>query len=132
MISAYQVYMASVDEYAAAIKLVGSLRHWRKLTTCKWFVEGEKIKSFEGLNQWREDMAARDSLTAKQALITRTRTGDTGAARALLDLSNKNKGGINGPGRPSVKNRIAEKERAKAEEERQAKIAAALRAQENG
>ena len=34
--SAYQIYMNSSDEYEAAMKLVGSLRHWRRLCALDW------------------------------------------------------------------------------------------------
>jgi len=85
--SAYLIYLSSIDEYDAATKLVGSMRHWRKLLACKWFMEGLKNKGFEGLTLWREDMAARDRSSAKKALILKTVDGDTSAARKILDMS---------------------------------------------
>ena len=47
--SAYLIYMHSIDEYDAATKLVGSLKHWRKLLAATWFMEGNPLKGFEGL-----------------------------------------------------------------------------------
>lgn len=85
--SAYQIYMHSTDEYEAAMKLVGSMRHWRKLCVLEWFMEGIKEKLFEGLNQWREDMRMRDASEAKSHLRKAAKKGDTSSARKLLDTS---------------------------------------------
>lgn len=87
--SAYQIYMHSVDEYDAAMKLVGSMRHWRKLCKLDWFLEGIPDKMFEGLKQWREDMKYRDASTAKRQLMSAANStrGDTAAARKILDMS---------------------------------------------
>ena len=82
--SAYQIYMDSVDEHEAALKLVGSLSHWRKLTGLKWFLEGRTECQFEGLIQWREDMKARDASEAKKVLQEQTKEKNVTAARALL------------------------------------------------
>lgn len=86
-ISAYQIYMHAVDEYEAALKLVGSIDHWDKLCGLKWFMEGDPARSFTGVIQWREDMKRRDSMLAKRVLMYNARTGkDTSAARALLQM----------------------------------------------
>jgi hypothetical protein len=82
--SAYQIYMNSIDEHEAALKLVGSLSHWRKLTSLKWFLEGRPECQFEGLIQWREDMKARDASSAKQVLQEQVKEKNITAARALL------------------------------------------------
>lgn len=66
--SAYMIYMASVDEYDAAMKLVGSMSHWRQLITLGWFQKGILSYGFSGLNQWREDMALRDMSSAKKII----------------------------------------------------------------
>ena len=86
-ISAYQVYMNSIDEREAALKLVGSLSHWRKLCSLKWFMEGRTECQFEGLAQWREDMAARDSTEAKRVILAQCREDNVPAARALDKMS---------------------------------------------
>ena len=85
--SAYLIYMHAIDEYDAATKLVGSLRHWRKLLNCKWFMEGLKNKGFEGLDQWRKDMVDRDASAGKRALMKQVAKGDTSAARKILDMA---------------------------------------------
>lgn len=81
--SAYQIYMNSVDENEAAMKLVGTLSHWRKLINLKWFQNGRANTGFEGINQWRKDMAARDSTEAKRVLLSQCSTDNVAAARAL-------------------------------------------------
>lgn len=83
--SAYQIYMDSVDEYEAAMTLLGSMTHWRKLCSLKWFIEGRPECQFDGLASWRLDLEARDHSTAKKTLIEEAENGSVAAARALLD-----------------------------------------------
>ncbi len=85
--SAYQIYINSVDETEAAIKLVGSLSHWRKLCSLKWFLTGRKDVGFEGLLQWRQDMWERDRSSAKKVLIKLASEGNVTAARTLDKLA---------------------------------------------
>lgn len=87
--SAYQIYMHSVDESDAALKLVGSLSHWRRLCKLKWFMEGSEEMGHEGLRQWREDMKARDATTAKRQLMAQAAGGNVSAAKKLYDDSAK-------------------------------------------
>lgn len=82
-ISAYQIFMHSVDEYDAALKLVGSIDHWNKLCGLKWFNEGGL--GFTGIVQWRKDMVDRDNRMAKKALIKAARNGDATAATKLAN-----------------------------------------------
>ena len=82
--SAYNVYMNAVDERDAALQLVGSMAHWRKLCKLKWFVEGRLEYQFEGLNQWRLDMKDRDASDAKKIIMEQTKEGNVTAAKALL------------------------------------------------
>lgn len=85
--SAYLIYMNSIDEYDAAIKIVGSLKHWRKLCKLKWFMEGIPGQH-EGLESWREDMKLRDASIAKGVLLKAATSGkDSSAARKILDMS---------------------------------------------
>lgn len=99
--SAYQIYMHSVDETDAALKLVGSLSHWRRLCGLKWFMEGAQEMGHEGLLQWREDMRARDATTAKSQLLDQAATGNVAAARKLYDEATKNK--VGRPKKPEEK-----------------------------
>jgi hypothetical protein len=85
-ISAYQIYMHSTDEYEAAMKLVGSMDHWKKLCSLKWFTEGGV--GFSGVKQWRRDVINRDKSYAKKALIEQVRLfKDSAAATKLQNWS---------------------------------------------
>ncbi len=85
--SAYQIYMNSNDEYDAAMKMVGSMRHWRKLCLLDWFLKG--TDRFDGLESWRLDMLARDASAAKKTLLSEV--GEISAARKLFDVSTPKK-----------------------------------------
>jgi len=85
--SAYQIYMHCVDEAEAALKLVGSYAHWRKLCALKWFIAGSIERGFEGLAQWRKDMAERDKTTAKRSLLLQVAEGNVTAARSLHKMA---------------------------------------------
>lgn len=85
--SAYQIYMNSIDERDAALKLVGSMAHWRKLLQLAWFMNGRPECQFEGIAQWREDMAQRDSTEAKRVIMDACQENNVPAARALEQLS---------------------------------------------
>lgn len=91
--SARDIYLESIDEYDAALKLVGDLGHWRRLTSqnergeysCNWFMMG--TEAFEGLLQWREDMRLRDESMAKARLMEQSDLGNVTAAKALMEAS---------------------------------------------
>ena len=87
--SAYNIYMSSIDENDAALKLVGTLSHWRKLCTLAWFRDGRKEVQFEGLHQWRLDMAARDATEAHRVLQEQMKDNNVTAARAVLAETKK-------------------------------------------
>jgi hypothetical protein len=127
--SAYLIYMTSTDEYDAATKLVGSMRHWRKLLNATWFMEGNPSKGFEGLNQWRLDMADRDASQGKSALIKQMKKGDTSAARKLLDMA-KPKSSVPSVGRPGTKADKDAKEKDQKDAARRARVAAAKKSLE--
>lgn len=86
-LSAYRIYMESVDEYDAAMALVGSMVRWRKLLQCKWFIEGSAEQSFSGLKEWRTDMEMRDSSRAKRLAAQHLAEGDLKAASLMLDIA---------------------------------------------
>ena len=81
--SAYIIYMTSIDESEAAMKLVGSMAHWEKLCKTKWFMEGYSPIGHRGIESWRRDMAARDETSAKRSLIQEAEMGNVTAAKAL-------------------------------------------------
>ena len=86
-VSLYRVYMESVDEYEAAMRIVGSMQHWRKLCSQSWFLDGADAFSWEGLKQAREDMAARDKSVSKQQLITAAGEGNVNAMKTIYGES---------------------------------------------
>lgn len=87
--SAYLIYMSAVDETDAALKLVGSLAHWRKLCGLKWFMNGLPNHGFDGLASWRRDMSDRDRSEAKRVLLEQCREGSVTAARALKNVADE-------------------------------------------
>jgi len=87
--SAYQVYMNSVDEYDAAMKLVGSMAHWKTLTECEWFMRGGAPGIPLGLESWRDAMKQRDASAAKEALLAAQADGNVAASKYLHEQSTK-------------------------------------------
>ena len=83
--SAYQIYMNSVDEYDAALKLVGTVAHWKRLLNCTWFMEGKGVPGFPGLLSWREDKLAKDASDARRTLMDQIQRGNVSAAQSLLN-----------------------------------------------
>ena len=99
--SIYQIWMTSIDEADAAMRILGSLQHWKKLCSLKWFITGRPEHGFSGLNSWREDMASRDRTLAKQSLLKQCEEGNVSAARALDKMATdaiKTSGIIRGKG----------------------------------
>lgn len=82
--SAYRIYMGAVDEYDAAMKLLGSMRHWRRLCGLKWFMDGIPQVGFDGLKSWRKDMEMRDRSKAKKQLMEKADEGVVSAQRTLF------------------------------------------------
>ena len=79
--SLYKMYMESVDEYDCAMKALGSMAHWRKLTDCEWFMKH--------LRDWRLDMKARDESLAKAQLQAQAEEGNVTAQKALFESAKK-------------------------------------------
>ena len=111
--SAYQIYMNSINEYEAAMKIVGCMRHWRKLCSLNWFMEGIEEQQFDGLAQWRIDKAAKDQAEALHLLRENAEAGNVTAQRTLLEASKQSKE----VGRPKK-----EKDTKTLKEERETKI----------
>lgn len=87
--SAYRIYMNSIDEYDAAIKLVGNMKNWRQLENASWFMNGIPEMGHEGLKQWRKDMEARDKSIAKAQLQDKALEGNVAAMTKLYNISPK-------------------------------------------
>jgi hypothetical protein len=86
-VSLCKVFLESVDEYEAAMRLVGSWKHWQRLCDNKWFSEGWEPFNYEGLNSLRETMKLRDKSAAKRKLMEAMDSGNVTAAKILLDSS---------------------------------------------
>lgn len=82
--SAYRIFMSSVDEYDAAMNILGSMRHWRRLCGLKWFMDGIPTVGFDGLKSWRKDMEMRDKSAAKKQLMEKASEGNVTAQRTLF------------------------------------------------
>lgn len=98
------IYRNSIDEYDAAIRILGSWEHWQFLITCNdWFLNGKKnsqgIQMGLSLKQMREEMQKRDESRAKQVLLERIHEGDVSAAKFLYERVTKK----TGAGRPEKK-----------------------------
>ncbi len=92
-VSFSKVYMEAADEYDAAMRLVGSMKHWRKLCGLKWFMEGWEEHGFDGLTALREDMASRDRSLAKKELLKAANSGNVSAMKILYDTTVVKKAG---------------------------------------
>ena len=84
--SAYNIYMDAIDEYDAAIKLVGNMANWEMLCGLDWFMNGNKLpaSSHLGLKTWREHKAAKEKSRAMALLQEKAENGDTNAAKTIL------------------------------------------------
>lgn len=95
--SVYEIYMDSVDEYDAAMRIVGSVAHWNKLCGCKWFMQGwPGYPAHRGLQAWREDMKSRDLSLAKSVLMDAAKKGSHAAAKTLSDVVKQEHGHTKG------------------------------------
>ncbi len=95
-LSMYKIYMNSGSEYEAAMKLLGSWPHWRKLCKCSWF------KPY--LEEWKEEVLIREAALGKSVLIEAAEDGNVTAAKELVNQLNKK-----APGRPSKKDNQEER-----------------------
>lgn len=89
--SAAAIYRSCVDEYDAAMKIVGSWAHWKMLLNLDWFVNGADLGGydFDGIKAWREEMALRDASHSKALLQEQAENGNVTAQRYLNESSNK-------------------------------------------
>lgn len=90
--SAAVIYRNAVDEYDAAMQLLGSWAHWNMLLNCgEWFVEGIDTGSFtfHGVKAWREEMALRDASRSKKLLQEHAEAGNVTAMKYLNETSGR-------------------------------------------
>lgn len=86
--SFWKIYMECPTEYEAAIKLVGSIRHWDTLLNANWFLNptlrdtnGHYVL---GLEKWRDYKEQKDLAFARSTLLRLAKEGNVAAAKALL------------------------------------------------
>jgi hypothetical protein len=79
--SMYIIYMDSATEYEAALRLLGSWRHWKKLCKSLFF------KTL--VDEWREERQLREEALAKTALLESIVEGNVSAAKTILDEKKK-------------------------------------------
>ena len=73
----YKIYIASDTDYEAAMKLLGSWKHWKKLTRCKFFQPY--------LEDWREERKLLEESLAHTALLGSLADNNITAAKTILD-----------------------------------------------
>jgi len=114
LLSAKRIYMESVDEYEAAIRLVGTWLHWQRLCQCTPFMKGppeEVTLAWTGLEDWRKEKELQNKSRVSKLLWNEAEKGNVSAQKILLD-GEKPKAG-----RPSKDNvnkeakRIAERDK---------------------
>lgn len=98
------IYRRCVDEYDAAMELLGSWDHWQYLIKqCDWFVNGlqntKGVQVGTSLVEMRAEMERRDQSKAKRVLMEKVEDGDLNAAKYLYDKTTKTKS----VGRPEKK-----------------------------
>lgn len=81
--SAYQIYINADTEYHAAIELVGSWTHWKKLLNCKPF--------FEYVEEWRKEREEKWASIGIAELVKQAKGGNAMAARWLAEKGFKDK-----------------------------------------
>jgi hypothetical protein len=89
--SMYMVYMSCDSEYEAAIKLLGSYGHWKKLVAAKWFADYYA--------RWEYERNVRDEALARSVVVKLAEKGNVTAARTLFQNSKTHNPGE--PGRPA-------------------------------
>lgn len=100
--SMYREFMKFNTEYEAAIHILGSWTHWKRLCDCEWF-QGY-------IGYWREEMSIRNEAMSKAVLLKNAEEGNTVAAKAVIEQETKKT-----KGRPS-------KAEVKGERNRQASV----------
>lgn len=86
--SMYLLYMECDSEYEAAIKILGSYNHWKKLANTNWFSKH--------LEEWEMERNIRDEAIARSTLIAAAEAGNVPAANSIY----KNSKGGGKVGRP--------------------------------
>lgn len=76
--SAHKVYMESMNEYEAAMKLVPSWAFWKQMLR-------QSVKVRRMLDEWREEKLMKDQAKAKRMLWEQAENGNIQAQRLLFE-----------------------------------------------
>ena len=84
--SAYQIYMYSDSEHEAAMKLVGSWAHWKRLLASPSFMKGPDTGyQWIGLEGWRFEKRLREEALAYTQLKEAAENGNVQAQKLIYE-----------------------------------------------
>ena len=106
------IYRQCDSEYDAAMKIVESWEHWKKLCSLPWFATGHVTASglrYQGLVDWKEEQDLRKKAEAESVLMDMIKEGNVTAAKFIFEQNNKTRAGRPETKKPKIKNSNVEK-----------------------
>ena len=86
------LYRKCNSEYEAAILIVESWEHWKKLCSLDWFVNGTETSSglrYQGLVDWKEEQELRKKSESEDILMSMVKEGNVTAAKFMFEQHGK-------------------------------------------
>ena len=86
------LYRDCNSEYEAAILIVESWEHWKKLCSLDWFVTGHVTSSglkYQGLTDWKEEQELRKKSVSEKVLMDEIAKGNVTAAKFIYEQHGK-------------------------------------------
>jgi hypothetical protein len=96
------LYRDCNSEYEAAILIVESWEHWKKLCSLDWFVKGHETTAglrYQGLDAWKEEQELRKKSESETMLMAMIKEGNVSAAKFIYEQQGKQ----STKGRPETK-----------------------------
>jgi hypothetical protein len=96
------LYRDCNSEYEAAILIVESWEHWKKLCSLDWFVKGHVTSAglkYQGLDDWKEEQELRKKSISETILMKEVGKGNVTAAKFIYEQQGKQAA----KGRPETK-----------------------------
>lgn len=96
------IYRQCNSEYEAAILIVESWEHWKKLCSLDWFVSGHVTTAglkYQGLTDWKEEQELRKKSESEEVLMQMVKEGNVTAAKFMFEQHGKQ----STKGRPETK-----------------------------
>jgi hypothetical protein len=96
------LYRDCNSEYEAAILIVESWEHWKKLCSLDWFVKGHETTAglrYQGLDAWKEEQELRKKSVSEKILMAEVVKGNVTAAKFIYEQQGKQ----STKGRPETK-----------------------------